>query len=436
MTLAERQTFAVLDSAQQLPSVRNLLDWVELLVNGYKRMGRWDLGPILNTYSRNDFEGHRFRVGFRTTPDISRNWLTQGYLAYGTKDEQFKYGLKTSLIAERRHWTVLSAEYRHDVEQVALLDNDFLPDNSLFVAASRFGRFTEGDPVLRNLYALNVQRDLFRGFTQNLLLRHQKINSYESEYPTTSDTSPDGPTGPTLTLSEVVLESRYAVDENLVQSENRRRAVGLKRWPVFTFRYTLGDRGIFTSKKATYYQKFNLLITHSVSLGQLGRLNYRLEGSYIPDVVPIPLLKTPLGNKTPFFNANAFNLMNYFEFVTNRSVSLRLDHHFEGLFLNSIPVVRALNLRLVGTANVLYGGLSDGNAHQPRKRISGKALPPFRQFGDLPYVEVGYGIENIFKFVRVDFIHRLTYRDYTEAEVLAKNKHSNFGIKVGAQFRL
>ena len=68
LSLSERQTFAVLDSAKQLPSVRNVLDWVELFVNGYKRVGNWELGPILNTYAFNDFEGNRIRVGFRTTP--------------------------------------------------------------------------------------------------------------------------------------------------------------------------------------------------------------------------------------------------------------------------------------------------------------------------------------------------------------------------------
>ncbi|GAC1375374.1 MAG: DUF5686 and carboxypeptidase-like regulatory domain-containing protein [Hymenobacter sp.] len=429
LSLSERQSFAVLDSAKELPSVRNVLDWIDLFVNGYKRVGRWDLGPILSTYAHNDYEGSRLRFGFRTTPEISRDWLTQGYLAYGTKDQRLKYGLKTNFIAERRHWTVLGAEYRHDVEQVALLDNDFLSDNNLFAAASRWGRFIQGKPILRDLYAVSAQRDLFHGFTQSVTVRHQDIKPlHDFAYFTTSDQSPTAPVGHDLTLSEVVLESRYAVDENLVQSENRRRAVGLKRWPVFTFRYTMGSRDLFTSKKMHRYQKFNLLMTHSVSLGQLGRLGYRLEGSYIPDAVPYLILKTPLGNQTPFYNANSFNLMNYFEFVTDRSVSLRLDQHFEGLLLNSLPGIRGLNWRLVATANLLYGSLSAANTKQPRKNMDGAVLPPIPSLGQLPYVEVGYGIENIFKFVRVDFIHRLTYRDSPDA--------TNFGIKVGAQFRL
>ncbi|MDQ2793484.1 MAG: DUF5686 and carboxypeptidase regulatory-like domain-containing protein [Bacteroidota bacterium] len=427
LSLSERQTFAVLDSAKQLPSVRNVLDWVDLLVNGYKRVGKFDFGPISTIYAHNDFEGDRIRFGFRTTPLISRDWLTQAYVAYGTLDGRFKYGIRESFIAERRHWTVFSAEFKHDVEQAALLDNDFLDNNSLFSAASRWGRFRQGRPVLRDLASISVQRDLFHGFTETLTARYQNIEPLfdvrirNNPPPGGGGTpAPDAPSSNILHLSELVMESRYAPDETLVQSENRRRAVGLKRLPVFGVRYTLGaidwNRGDFM------YHKFNLSVSHSVSVGYFGRLNYRVEGNYIPTALPYFILKTPLGNQTPFYNANAFNLMNYFEFITDRSASLRLDQHFEGLLLNAIPGIRTLNWRLVGTANVLYGALSE---RARRANNNSSDLP-----GTIsqPYVEAGYGIENIFKFMRVDFIHRLTYRNVPDTH--------NFGVKFSAQFRL
>lgn len=430
LSLAERQTFAVLDSAKSLPSVRNTLDWIELFVNGYKRVGKFELGPIISAYAHNNFEGNRFRLGIRTTPDISKRWLWQGYVAYGTKDGLFKYGGKVNRIIERKHWTVAGIEYRHDIEQVALLDNDFLPDNNLFVAASRSGNFVQGRPVLRDLLTFSLQRDLFHGFTQTIYLRHQRFHPEHNFAFTDNPNQNPGPGNPLrrdFMLSEMVLESRYAPDENRVQSDLRRRVIGLRRWPVWTFRYTAGANRFLGSNFK--YHKFNLVMEQSVNMGQLGRLNYRLEGNYIPSTVPYPILKAPLGNQTPFLNFNAFNLMRYFEFVTDRSLSLRLEHHFEGLFLNAIPGIRSLNWRLVASTNLLYGGLSAANRTVlPPYDSDGNPLTPPQSLGKLPYAEVSYGVENVFKFVRVDFIHRLTYRDLPNA--------NNFGVKVGFQFRL
>jgi hypothetical protein len=49
-----------------------------------------------------------------------------------------------------------------------------------------------------------------------------------------------------------------------------------------------------------------------------------------------------------------------------------------------------------------------------------------------PYIEMGYGVENIFKFLRVDFIHRLSYLQ-NEPEKPSPRK---FGIFFSFQFSL
>ena len=85
---------------------------------------------------------------------------------------------------------------------------------------------------------------------------------------------------------------------------------------------------------------------------------------------------------------------------------------------------------MVLTGNVLYGHLSDANlALLPAQDQHGNNLETFSQFTKgTPYAEVGYGFENIFKFLRVQAFHRLTYRQNPDA--------NNFGIKAAAQFSL
>jgi hypothetical protein len=82
---------------------------------------------------------------------------------------------------------------------------------------------------------------------------------------------------------------------------------------------------------------------------------------------------------------------------------------------------------MVGNANVLMGSVRNENIlNLPSVDPIGA---PLRSFGRLdplvPYVELGYGIENIFRFFRVDFFHRMTYLDNPQTKP--------FFIKVSAQ---
>jgi hypothetical protein len=91
--------------------------------------------------------------------------------------------------------------------------------------------------------------------------------------------------------------------------------------------------------------------------------------------------------------------------------------------------MRKLKWRLVGTANVVYGGISQSNIdiNAPQTPDNEDTLS-FGIFDHRPYVELGYGVENILQFLRIDFFHRLTYLDNPDAR--------NFGILIGFQFNL
>jgi iron complex outermembrane receptor protein len=88
-------------------------------------------------------------------------------------------------------------------------------------------------------------------------------------------------------------------------------------------------------------------------MGLLGRGTYILDAGYIPSTVPYPVLKSHLGNETPFLIRSSFNLMRNFDFVSDTYASFSYEQHFEGLGLNRIPGIRDLKWRLVGGINIL-----------------------------------------------------------------------------------
>jgi hypothetical protein len=93
--------------------------------------------------------------------------------------------------------------------------------------------------------------------------------------------------------------------------------------------------------------------------------------------------------------------------------------------------MRRLKWRFVGTAHMILGGMSERNRAiiAPETNDEGEEVKPGFLSSKKPYMELGYGVENIFKFFRVDFIHRLSYtKDVPDVR--------KFGVFFSVQFTL
>jgi hypothetical protein len=101
--------------------------------------------------------------------------------------------------------------------------------------------------------------------------------------------------------------------------------------------------------------------------------------------------------------------MNYFEFVSDQYISVYYTHHFEGFFLNHIPLMRKLKWREVGFVKGVIGTMTEQNK-------SYNELPSISHTLEKPYMEAGVGIENIFKILRIDAIWRLSHFENTNSK--------------------
>ena len=94
LTQSEKDVYVMIDSVQNIKAFKRFMDITMLLVSGWQKVGPYiEVGPITAFYSFNDVEGFRLRGGFRTTPALKENMYFDTYLAYGFKDEEFKYML-------------------------------------------------------------------------------------------------------------------------------------------------------------------------------------------------------------------------------------------------------------------------------------------------------------------------------------------------------
>lgn len=424
LTATEKSVYHMIDTIKNIPIVRSYVDVLKLIINGYYKTGKVFVGPYLGVVAWNNVEGIRLQAGFKTNIKFSRKWVLGAQLAYGFHDAQFKYQLFVKQILDRKRWTTITLRAKYDLTRLGL-DEDYVTEFPLFLYASRWGRYDKS--FYYHEYRATFERELLKGFTQRMAVRQF---DFESTYPFAYYTIPaDGQTSPTsnrFKTTEVFFESRYARDQIFLQNDNDRIGLESKRWPVFTFRYTHG----FKSSLGDFeYDKVRLNVNKRMKMGPLGNGYINLTGEKIFGTLPYPLLNVPLGNQSPIYAPINFNMLRFGELASDQYVSLQYRQNFEGLFLNRIPLIQKLKWRLLATANILVGGLSQSNlaiVKQPlpnERRYEVVSLDPTR-----PYMEIGYGVENIFKFLRIDFIHRLNYLE------LPRSK--SFGVFFTVQIKL
>jgi hypothetical protein len=421
----ERNVYKMIDTLRNIPIVKTYTDIIKVLVNGYYNLGKVEVGPYLSLVTWNNIEGWRVQGGFKTNYQFSKKWIFQGQFAYGFDDERVKYLASVQRILSRQRWTTFSIRARRDLGRLGV-DDESLADNPIFLAATRWGFFRRG--YYSDEYRIAFQREIFKGYSQKISIRHWTFEpTYEFGFfnPPVEVTSP---VYDRFQASEVSIESRYARDEVFLQDDNDRISLGTNKWPVLTLKYTHGFSGILGSDFEYDKVKFNM--TKRIKTGPLGVGYVTLSGEYVFSPVPYPLLNLHLGNQSPVYSSITYNLMNFGEFVSDRYAAIQYRQYLEGFLLNRIPLLNKLKWRLLATSNVIIGGMRQSN----RNLISqfspsgAEALPAGYFRNNKPYIELGYGVENIFKFLRVDFIHRVSYLENKDAR--------KFGILFSAQFQL
>ncbi|MDZ7900763.1 MAG: DUF5686 family protein [Arcicella sp.] len=415
----------LIDTIRNVPIVKTYVEIAEIIASGYKRFGnKFAFGPYVNLFAINTEEGLRTRFGFKTLAGFDKNWILKGWVGFGTKDLVFKYGGEADYILSRRHWTVAGVKHSYDLERVGLTP-ELIGGNKIFYAFTRWGNYSGA--FYRRENEIFVKTEPRKGISFNVAFTTRNFDPlFDFKFRTNPEAGKNSPSQDFYDDSFVTIEARFAKNETFIMDGNERISLGTKRVPVFSIAYQHGIKGVMGSN--FNYDKFTAKVFQSFRLGSLGRSDYTIQAGYIPTNLPAPLLFPHLGNQTFFYNRAAFNTMYFFEFVSDKYVSLNYNHNFEGLLFNRIPAIRQLKWRLIASANVLFGSQRQENLDlmqeaipviNPRRTIDRNGNPitrPRYNFSaldpNIPYLEVGYGIDNIFKIFRIQAFHRLTYLDH------------------------
>ena len=123
-------------------------------------------------------------------------------------------------------------------------------------------------------------------------------------------------------------------------------------------------------------------------------------------------LLLPNANLSYTIQPETFSLMNPLEFINDSYFSWDITYWANGAIFNYIPLINKLKLRETFSFRGLFGHLSNRNNPDYDNtlfKFPTQAQP--QKMDSTPYMEVGVGIDNIFKMFRIDYVWRLTYRN-------------------------
>ncbi|HZX60022.1 MAG TPA: DUF5686 family protein [Mucilaginibacter sp.] len=428
LTKAESKVYHNIDTLQTIPSYRRTMDIFTLVFAGYKSFGPFEVGPANTFYSFNPVEGLRLRFGGRTTPELSKRYYFETYAAYGFKDERWKYFLSATYSLNdksiyRFPQNYIRASFQRDTK---------IPGAQL--------QFVQEDNFLLSFKRGNNDKYLYNDF-----YRFDYVHEYESHFSYSLGFKKwtQSPAGSlyfinqvnglqnvvnNLTTTEASLNLRYAPNEQFYQGKIYRVDIPNK-YPIFSLDFTAGLKNVLGGEYN--YQNLHFQINKRFYLSQLGYTDAQFDGGRIFGQLPYPLLTIPHANQTYAYQPNAYNLMNFLEFVNDHFESVALDQHFYGFFFNKVPLLKRLKLREVVSFKALWGGVYDQNnpsLHPSLYQlpVASNGQPITYIMGKVPYMEGSVGIENIFKFFRVDLVERFNYLDHPDV--------TKFGIRVRGDF--
>ena len=399
---------------------RNEFTPAKLLLSGYSHRNSFlkrsfSVQPIFNELQYNTVEGYvlNAQATYTQRTDDKRFLILTPTLRYGFQNEQLQPSLTM-------YWQLDAVKLR----QVSLVAGRTIEN---------FDRNSQLTPFINSVYTLLANRNyakLYRRDGAELSYLWEPVNGltvrggasyfdrHELENASTyvwhdvpgraftpnqpvAEELPEGTGFGRSKAATLTLNVSYRPGTQFITRPDGKFNLGTK-YPTFNAQIRQGVGGVLGAN--VRYTLLQGRISQTVELGLLGTSTYEATlGGFVGSTANLTFIdyRHFSGNRTILTgNFSEFQLLDYYQYSTRASYfEGHFNHHFNGFIFNKIPLIKALKWQEVFSLNYLQTS----------------------QAG--PYLELGAGIEYIFKIARVDF--------YT---ALQSREHVGSGIRIGLGF--
>ena len=395
LTKNEKAVYHMIDTLMKMPLFHTYTNIINFLGTGYLDIGKFEIGPWYNWIYSNELQGLRLRFDLGTNRYFSKKIILHGYLAYGFGDQRWHGEGDALYLFKKSPRLSLYAMYRQDLDYGQQYYDEITSDNIFSLAVRK------PNIPIKFLNLEEEKLELFKewhsGFSVTFTGDHKAYNPLLNLPPKEIYF---GTSGDPLNTFEASINLRFAYLEKFFENTFYRTSLG-SDYPIVDFKYTRGIPGVF--KSSYQYNKIFASISDYLKIPPYGSIYYNIFGGRTYGTLPFPLLNIAPGNETYYYNQYAFSLMNKFQYLHDRYLGINFEHNFGNGLFRFIPLTRKLKFRQFWTAKALWGSLSSANYQFNNSS-------PNYQFSSLDgktYLEVGTGVDNIFKVFRLDLIWRV-----------------------------
>ncbi|MBS1948284.1 MAG: carboxypeptidase-like regulatory domain-containing protein [Bacteroidetes bacterium] len=391
----EKAVYVMVDTLLKMPIFHKYVNYVNFIATGYLDVyKKYQIGPWFSWVYSNVLEGLRLRFDLGTNRYFNKKLILHGYAAYGFGNQQWHWEGDALYVIRKNPRLTLYGMYKQDLDFGQQYYDEISSDNIFALA------FRKANIPIKFIHIEQKKLELFKewhsGFSVTLTGDNKAYDPAmnlppKRNYPST--------TGQALNSFEVSVKLRFAYLEKFFENNFYRISLG-SDYPIIDFKYTRGISGALNS--SYNYNKISASVSDYKKIPPLGTLYYNVFGGKTFQTLPFPFLDIAPGNEIYYYNPYAFSLMNKYQYLNDRYAGINIEHNIGNGLFRFIPFTRKLKFRQFWTAKALWGSLSNAN-----KLYNTSPDYTFQTLNGKTYLELGTGVDNIFKFLRLDLVWRL-----------------------------
>jgi hypothetical protein len=391
---SEATVYKVLDTLEKNPTYIHYRNAVNFVATGTKDIGNVRIGPWYYWLTANNWEGTRVRFDVATNYGFNKHLYLHGYCAYGFKDAVWKGKFDVKYLFSREPWSYVQFSYKNDLDNGQVYYDQLGTDNIfayLFRRPNIPFKFQKIEETKLEYY-----QETNSGFHFGISASTRQFQALENLpskefFSTKSNTA--------LKSFEATIRLRYAFLERFIEDNFLRVSLGSDR-PIVELRLTHGFEGILNT--AYEFNKIDFSLSDYLKIAPYGTIYYNFFGGKVFNTLPYHFLDILPGNEQYYYSKYSFNLMRRFEFLTDQYAGFNVEHNIGNGLFKFIPLTRKWKFRQFWSAKGIVGNLSDAN-----KQLNFVGNYPFHSLDGKTYLELGTGVDNIFKLFRIDLIWRV-----------------------------